>query len=68
MTLALTAILVFAAGWCIGHHTGRTLRQAAAQLEAMIRPVDGPPLDPQELAALDQLAADLRHDNPRSSR
>lgn len=64
MTLALTAILALAAGWRIG----RTLRRASAQVEAMIRPVDGPPLDPQELAALDQLAADLRHDNPRSSR
>lgn len=64
MTLALTALLALAAGYYIG----RTLRRASAQVEAMIRPVDGPPLDPQELAALDQLAADLRHDNPRSSR
>ena len=67
MTIALTAILALAAGWCIGHHTGRTLRRAATQLEAMIRP-DSRPLQPQELAALDQLDADLRHPGgPRST-
>ena len=65
MTLALTAILALAAGWCIGHHTGRTLRQAAAQVEAMIRPVDGRPLTDRQQAILDQLDADLRHE-PRS--
>lgn len=65
MTLALTAILALAAGWCIGHHTGRTLRQAATQLEAMIRPVDGPPLTDRQQAILDQLDASLRHE-PRS--
>lgn len=66
MTALLAAALALAAGWCIGHHTSRTLRKASAQLEAMIRP-DSRPLDPQELAALDQLAADLRH-QPGSSR
>lgn len=66
MTIALAVVLSIAAGWCIGHRTGRTLRQASAQVEAMIRP-DSRPLDPQELAALDQLAADLRH-QPGSSR
>lgn len=67
MITALAAVLALAAGWCIGHRTGRALRRASAQLEAMIRP-DSRPLDPQELAALDQLAADLRHDQPRSTR
>lgn len=65
MTLALTALLALAAGWCIGHHTGRTLRRAAAQLEAMIRPVDGPPLTERQQAILDQLDASLRHPGPR---
>lgn len=40
------------------------LALAAAQVEAMIRP-DSRPLQPQELAALDQLDADLRHPGPR---
>ena len=66
MTIALATVLALATGWCIGHRTGRTLRRASAQVEAMIRP-DSRPLDPQELAVLDQLAADLRH-GPGSSR
>lgn len=66
MTALLAAVFALAAGYCIGHHTSRRLRQASAQVEAMIRP-DSRPLDPQELAALDQLAADLRH-QPGSSR
>ncbi|WP_329215156.1 hypothetical protein OG352_06165 [Streptomyces sp. NBC_01485] len=68
MTIAAAVILALAAGWCIGHRTGRTLRRTSAQVEAMIRP-DSRPLAPQELAALDQLAASLRRpDQPRSSR
>ena len=65
MTLLLLAAAALAAGYCIGHHTGRTLRRAATQLEAMIRP-ESRPLQPQKLAALDQLAASLRHPGPRS--
>lgn len=65
MITALAAVFALAAGWCIGHRTGRTLRRASAQVEAMIRP-DSQPLTHQELAILDQLAADLR--TPGSSR
>lgn len=67
MTILLTAILACAAGWCIGHHTGRTLRRASAQVEAMIRP-DSQPLTDRQQAILDQLDADLRHPGgPRST-
>ena len=37
MTLLLTAVLALAAGWCIGHRTGRNLRRASAHIEAIIR-------------------------------
>lgn len=37
MTLLLTAAAALAAGYCIGHHTGRTLRRAATHIEAIIR-------------------------------
>ena len=37
MTLLLTAVAALAAGYCIGHHTGRTLRRAATHIEAIIR-------------------------------
>lgn len=68
MITLLAAVFALAAGWCIGHRTGRTLRQASARVEAMIRP-DSQPLEPQELAILDQLAADLRTPGqPRSHR
>lgn len=37
MTILLAAVLALAAGWCIGHRTGRTLRRASAHVDAIIR-------------------------------
>jgi hypothetical protein len=37
VTALLAAVFALAAGWCIGHRTGRTLRRASAQVEAIIR-------------------------------
>ena len=37
MTILLAAAAALAAGYCIGHHTGRTLRRAATHIEAIIR-------------------------------
>lgn len=59
MTLALVAVLALAAGWCIGHYTGRTLRQASAQVEAIIRTTIP---DPQPMPDYDQLTEQARYD------
>lgn len=37
MTILLAVTLALAAGWCIGHRTGRNLRRASAHIEAIIR-------------------------------
>ena len=40
MTLLLTAVAALAAGYCIGHHTGRTLRRAATHIDAVIADIE----------------------------
>lgn len=58
MITALAAVFALAAGWCIGHRTGRTLRRAAAQVEAMIRPIP----DPAPMPDYDRLAEQAQYD------
>ncbi|MEV6180164.1 hypothetical protein [Streptomyces sp. NPDC052015] len=63
MTITLTAvILALAAGWCLGHRTGRTLRRAAILDERAARPTDGRPLNAREHAVWEQLTN--REDQP----
>lgn len=64
MITLLAAVLALAAGWCIGHRTGRTLRRASAQVEAMIRPIPNPQPMPDwaqtaEQARINEALADI---------
>lgn len=65
MTILLAAVLALAAGWCIGHRTGRTLRRASAQVDAIIRttiPDPAPMPDWEQLAdkaRIDEALADI---------
>lgn len=65
MTILLAAILALAAGWCIGHHTSRRLRQASAHIDAIIRttiPNPAPMPDWERLAdkaRIDAVIADI---------
>jgi len=56
---ALAAVFALAAGWCIGHRTGRTLRRASAQLEAIIRTTIP---DPQPMPGYDRFTEQARYD------
>jgi hypothetical protein len=65
VTALLAAVLALAAGWCIGHRTGRTLRRASAQVDAIIRttiPDPAPMPDWERLAEksrIDDVIADI---------
>jgi hypothetical protein len=59
VTALLAAVLALAAGWCIGHHTGRTLRRASAQVEAIIRTTIP---DPAPMPDYDRLAEQTAFD------
>jgi len=59
MTLLLAAVLALAAGWCIGHRTGRTLRRASAHIEAIIRTTIP---DPKPMPDWDRIADKARID------
>jgi hypothetical protein len=56
---ALAVVFALAAGWCIGHRTGRTLRRASAQLEAIIRTTIP---DPAPMPDYDRFAEQTRYD------
>lgn len=66
MTTLLTAVVfALAAGWCIGHHTSRRLRQASAHIDAIIRttiPDPAPMPDWERIAdkaRIDEALADI---------
>jgi hypothetical protein len=59
MTLLLAAIIALAAGWCIGHRTGRALRQASAHVDAIIRTTIP---DPAPMPDWDRIADKARID------
>ncbi|WP_069769767.1 hypothetical protein [Streptomyces sp. LUP30] len=59
MTLLLAAVLALAAGWCIGHRTGRTLRRASAQVDAIIRTTIP---DPAPMPDWERIAEQTRYD------
>jgi hypothetical protein len=59
VTIALTAVLALAAGWCIGHYTSRRLRRASAQVDAIIRTTIP---DPAPMPDWDRIADKARID------
>ena len=60
MTILLAATLALAAGWCIGHRTGRNLRRASAHIEAIIRTTIP---DPKPMPDWERLAEKSRIDD-----